>query len=173
MKCQKCDKPATFHITDLTGGEAHSVHLCPNCAKSFLQNSGAPAQAPVATNAINKQLKIGQTAQELAELDGRQCPVCGISFYEFRQAGRLGCPHDYEYFSAELEPLLNNVHDAIEHVGKRPRRGLDDTRGQADLIRLRREMREAVDREEYELASEIRDRIKSIEGRPIEGGPQP
>ncbi len=164
MKCQKCDKPATFHITDLTGGEAHSVHLCPNCAKSFLQTSGATAAAPLASNAINKQLKIGQTAKELAELDGRQCPICGISFYEFRQVGRLGCPHDYEYFSTELEPLLNNVHGATVHSGKRPRRGPDDTRSQTAMIQLRREMKEAVEREEYELASEIRDKIKSIEG---------
>lgn len=164
MKCQKCDKPATFHITDLTGGETHSVHLCPHCAKDFLQTEEAVSAAPIAANVIGKQLKIGQTAQELAELDERQCPVCGISFYEFRQGGRLGCPHDYEFFSRELEPLLNNVHDASEHTGKRPVRGADDTRERTELIRLRREMKEAVDREEYELASQIRDRIKSIEG---------
>lgn len=164
MKCQKCDKPATFHITDLTGGEAHSVHLCPNCAKRFLQTSGSTATPPLASNVIHKQLSIGQTAQELAELDGRQCPVCAISFYEFRQVGRLGCPHDYEYFSNELEPLLNNVHGAVVHTGKRPRRGSDDTRNQTAMIQLRREMKEAVSREEYELASEIRDKIKSMEG---------
>jgi protein arginine kinase activator len=164
MKCQKCDKPATFHITDLTAGEAQSVHLCPQCAKGFLQPDEPVGNAPKITGIITKQFKLGQTARDLAELDSRQCPVCGISFYEFRQTGRLGCPHDYEFFSEELQPLFHNVHGATRHSGKRPRRGNGDTRGKTELIRLRREMKEAVDREEYELASRIRDQIKSIEG---------
>src|SRR5690606_28752863 len=36
MKCQKCDKPATFHITDLVDGETNELHLCEQCAQSFL-----------------------------------------------------------------------------------------------------------------------------------------
>ena len=164
MKCQKCDKPATFHITDLTGGQAHSVHLCPNCAKEFLQSGESTPAAPVAETVIGKQLKIGQTAQELSELDNRKCPVCGISFFEFRQSGRLGCPHDYEYFTAELEPLLTSVHGETRHTGKWPVRVGTDTRNRSELIQLRREMKEAVDREDYEQASRIRDRIRSIEG---------
>ena len=163
MKCQKCEKSATFHITDLTGDEPQSIHLCPHCAKGFLQQDEAPEPPAKISGIISKQLKIGQTAQDLAELDERQCPVCGISFYEFRQTGRLGCPHDYEFFAEELQPLLNNVHNSTEHTGKRPLRGPDDTREQNKLITLRREMKDAVDREEYELASEIRDRIKTIE----------
>ena len=164
MKCQKCDKPATFHITDLTGDQPQSIHLCPQCAKGFLQQEEPAGPPPKITGIISKQLKIGQTAQDLAELDERQCPVCGILFYEFRQSGRLGCPNDYEFFAEELDPLLNNVHGATQHAGKRPTRGSDDTRGHLELIKLRRDMKDAVDREEYELASEIRDRIRHIEG---------
>ena len=37
MKCQKCEKPATFHITDLSGDEVLALHLCPDCAKTYLQ----------------------------------------------------------------------------------------------------------------------------------------
>ena len=140
-----------------------ALHLCPDCAKEYLQPAPV-SKAPVISNIITKQLKIGQTAEELADLDDKQCPVCGITFYEFRQGGRLGCPHDYVYFAAELEPLLNNVHGSTTHTGKRPARGADDTRSQTELIKLRREMKDAVDQEEYERASQIRDQIKSIEG---------
>ena len=164
MKCQKCEKPATFHITDLTGDQLLALHLCPDCAKEYLQPATPVSKAPIITNLISKQLKIGQTAEELADLDDKQCPVCGITFYEFRQGGRLGCPHDYVFFAAELEPLLNNVHGHTEHVGKRPLRGDHDTQSQTELIKLRREMKEAVDQEQYELASRLRDKIKSIEG---------
>ncbi len=163
MKCQKCEKPATFHITDLTGEQLLALHLCPECAKEYLQPEQQTSEVPTITGVIAKQLKIGQTAEQLAELDEKQCPVCGISFYEFRQGGRLGCPHDYVFFGAELEPLLNNVHGHTHHVGKRPQRGESDTQSQTELIQLRREMKEAVEKENYEAASKLRDKIKSIE----------
>lgn len=164
MKCQKCDKPATFHITDLSGDQLLALHLCADCVKDYLQPEKPVQPTGAVSNIISKQLKLGQTTEELAELDDKECPVCGISFYEFRQGGRLGCPNDYVFFANELEPLLNNVHGSGEHVGKRPERGAHDTQPQTELIRLRREMKEAVDHEDYELASELRDRIKSVEG---------
>ena len=163
MKCQKCEKPATFHITDLTGNELLALHLCPNCAKDYLQPEPEPDDTPTLSNIISKQLKIGQTAEELAALDEKKCEICGISFYEFRQGGRLGCPHDYVAFSEELESLLTNVHGHTVHTGKRPKRGVHDTQAQTEMIRLRREMQESVDREDYESATQLRDQIKSIE----------
>ena len=57
-----------------------------------------------------QQMAIGQTAEELAQLDQQACPVCGITFYEFRSQGRLGCPHDYVAFKTQLEPLILNIH---------------------------------------------------------------
>ena len=113
---------------------------------------------------LEKQLKpLEQTAEELRDLDSRACPICGITFYEFRQAGRLGCPHDYIFFQSELEPLLVNVHGANSHIGKQPLRGVRDAASQTELIRLRREMKEVIEAEDYEKATEIRDRIRKIE----------
>ncbi len=164
MKCQKCDKLATHHITDLSDGQVMALHLCQECVRDYLQPEKQPEDSPGVTNLASNQLKIGQTAEELAELDDKQCPICGLSFFEFRQGGRLGCPNDYGFFFSELEPLLNNVHGNTEHIGKRPKRGEHDTQSQTELIKLRREMKDAVDLEDYELASELRDRIKHVEG---------
>ena len=164
MKCQKCEKPATFHITDLTGDDLLALHLCADCAKVYLQPENSIESAPSITGVIQQQLKLEQTADDLRELDSRECPICGVSFFEFRQSGRLGCPHDYVFFGNELEPLLVNVHGDNSHVGKRPKRGSDNTELQTEMIRLRREMKEAVENEDYEAASELRDRIRSIQG---------
>jgi protein arginine kinase activator len=165
MKCQKCEKPATFHITELTGEDVMALHFCAECAEKYLKPSGG-GETSVTSSALggvlSQQLKIGQTAEELARLDQKTCPVCGISFYDFRQSGRLGCPHDYVYFKQELEPLLLNIHGATKHQGKTPARTFDADR-QTQLIRLRREMKEAIESEEYELASKLRDDIKKIE----------
>ncbi len=164
MKCQKCDRPATFHITELAGGKPQELHLCEDHAKHYLTQSEEPtAGAPSLAGALAQHLAIGQTAKELERLDQRTCPVCGISFYEFRNAGRLGCPHDYVCFREELEPLISNVHGEAQHVGKRPQRSSGDSSQQTELIQLRREMNDAIGEEEYERASQIRDRIREIE----------
>ena len=164
MKCQKCNKSATFHITDLTGDGLLALHLCPDCAKHYLQPE-EEAEAPKITGVLSDQLKLEQTAEDLKELDSKKCPICGISFYEFRQAGRLGCPHDYVFFGTELKPLLESVHGETIHVGKRPVRGAYDSESQTELIRLRGEMKQAVSEENYEKAQEIRDRIRTIESQ--------
>lgn len=164
MKCQNCEKPATFHITDLTGDELLALHLCADCAREYLQPDSVKEPTPTVSNVIKHQLKLEQTTEELKELDARVCPVCGISFYEFRQAGRLGCPHDYVVFGEELEALLMNVHGAVKHIGKRPKRAAGGTMDKTEVIRLRREMKEAVEVEDYERAKELRDKIRAIEG---------
>lgn len=169
MKCQECDKPATFHITELAGGKPQELHLCEEHARQYLtQASNSPA-APASNMAsalaqqIAQQMAVGQTAEELANLDQQACPVCGITFYDFRSQGRLGCPNDYQCFQAQLEPLILNVHGELEHLGKRPARAATGSESRTQLIRLRREMAAAVAQEEYEKASQIRDRIRRIE----------
>ncbi len=165
MRCKHCEKPATFHITELTGPKVEELHLCEDHARQYLAPPESdPIDVPATlTETLAKQLKIGQTAEELARLDQQVCPICGISFYEFRNEGRLGCPHDYICFDAELEPLIVNIHGATEHVGKRPQRLSGDSDWQTTLIRLRRELQEAVEDERYERASQLRDEIRQIE----------
>ena len=164
MKCQHCEKPATFHITELAGDLPEELHLCEDHARIYLMQADEPDEmVPSIAGALAQHLKISQTAEELSQLDKQQCPVCEITFYEFRHAGRLGCPHDYVFFSEELEPLILNIHGASNHVGKTPKRGKPATDDQTELIRLRRELESAVELEEYERASELRDQIKNLE----------
>lgn len=165
MQCQQCEKPATFHITELTGEEHQEIHLCEDHARGYLsQTEGGEPQDPQSiTDAWSDQLKVNQTAEDLARLDQQACPICGITFYEFRNQGRLGCPHDYECFEAELEPLIVSIHGATEHTGKKPSRRLDIAANPTDLIRMRREMQQAIEEENYERASELRDEIRTIE----------
>lgn len=168
MKCQKCERPATFHITELTGGKPQELHLCEEHGREYLTQPGSePASATNMAAALAQQmaqnLAVGQTAEELAKLDQQTCPVCGITFHEFRNQGRLGCPHDYVAFESQLEPLILNIHGENQHVGKTPKRSAESSEKRTQLIRLRREMTEAVAEELYERASELRDEIRRIE----------
>lgn len=170
MKCQYCDKPATFHITELTQpGGPQVLHLCEQHARNVLQKEEASPIKTI-TGALAKQLQLGQTKEELQKLDQKECPVCGITFFEFRNSGRLGCPMDYTHFEDDLTPLLVNIHDALEHNGKRPSRAAATVDQQAELIALRKEMETAVAREDYESASALRDKINEIQGDPAHPG---
>jgi protein arginine kinase activator len=162
MKCQKCDKPATFHITELTGGKPKELHLCEEHAREYLQENEQTEEAAPA-DSLEQQLTMGQTVEQLAKLDKQACPVCGITFFDFRSKGRLGCSHDYVCFEKELEPLLVNIHGETAHVGKRPKASPVDTDRLTDLIRLRKELKAAVTGEKYEEASKLRDEIRRLE----------
>ncbi|MCM2369517.1 UvrB/UvrC motif-containing protein [Aporhodopirellula aestuarii] len=170
MKCQYCDKPATFHITELTQpGGPQILHLCEHHARTVLQKE-APSPIKTITGALAKQLQLGQTKEELQKLDKKECPSCGITFFEFRNSGRLGCPMDYTHFESDLTPLLINIHDSLEHTGKRPSRAAANVDAQAELISLRKAMEAAVQNEDYETASQIRDKINEIQGDPKHPG---
>lgn len=164
MKCQHCEKPATFHITELTEPSGPmQLHLCEEHARVYLSQETADAPPNALAGMLAKQLKLEQTAEQLAKLDKKTCPVCGISFAEFRQAGRLGCSYDYVCFKDDLEPLLLNIHGSKVHRGKRPTRNTGSPDKQHELIQLRRQMQEAIAKEEYERAGELRDKIQAIE----------
>jgi len=165
MKCQRCEKPATFHITELSGDAPQEVHLCEGCAREYLSSETPETSSEVSqlASAFAQQLSVGETAAELSRLENKTCPVCGVTFLEFRKLGRLGCPHDYDFYWEQLEPLMLNIHGETEHAGKVPQRAGSAHGLQTELIRLRREMKEAVSAEEYERASELRDEIRRIE----------
>jgi protein arginine kinase activator len=167
MKCQECERPATFHITELTGGKPKEFHLCEEHARQYLTQSahepGSPANMAAALAQQVQHMAVGQTAEELAKLDQQTCPVCGITFHEFRNQGRLGCPHDYLAFEAQLAPLILNIHGENQHTGKTPKRCPQGSLKRTQLIRLRREMTDAVNEENYERASQLRDEIRRIE----------
>src|SRR5207245_1496282 len=157
MKCQKCHNPATLHITEVLGDEQfEELHLCEQCANKYLYE-------PPAKTAIQK----APTA-EVAEVDEgpfnqHECPLCGIKFVEFRNTGRLGCPNDYHEFREELTPLLENIHGETRHCGKTPRRQPQTKQKESELVVLRKMLLQAVNKEAYEEAAKLRDRIRQLE----------
>ena len=42
--CERCNKPATVHMTEISGGKPHDVHLCDACAQEagYVQQSHVP-----------------------------------------------------------------------------------------------------------------------------------
>jgi protein arginine kinase activator len=156
MKCQKCTKAATMHITEILAEEQFKeLHLCEECAQKYLSEPDNPKKS-----APGKGTGISPLEDEESGALTQECPVCGIKFVEFRNSGRLGCPHDYQEFRADLLPLLENIHGETRHVGKTPRRR---PKAHSELIQLRKRLQQAVTREAYEEAAQLRDRIRHLE----------
>ncbi len=164
MKCQKCAKPATFHITDIPEkGKHREYHFCDEHARQHLSPPEEALEAPSMSEIAKKLIITPGSAREPSPADKQVCPVCQITFLEFRNSGRLGCPYDYEVFRDELMPLLENIHGETRHSGKVPRRAPRNTQQQTTLIQLRNELKRAVAAEDYEAAARLRDQIKGIE----------
>jgi protein arginine kinase activator len=157
LKCQRCTKPATYHITEVVGEEQwEELHLCEECYHKFFYE---PQQGP----GSKEEAEQSEEGAEANLLNQRECPVCGIKFVEFRNSGRLGCPNDYEEFRDELTPLLENIHGETRHCGKSPRRLPQNKQAQSELVQLRKQLQHAVVREAYEEAAGLRDRIRKLE----------
>ncbi len=161
-KCTHCSKSATLHITEIRSGAVQELHLCESCAQEYLSQPES-AEQPESSEGLGG--KLGSHVADLDELDQLKCPNCGITFREFRNQGRLGCPHDYIAFESELMPLLENIHGETQHVGKCPRRAPDASQHQYQLIKLRSQLRGAIESEQYERAAELRDTIQSLESK--------
>jgi protein arginine kinase activator len=159
MKCQKCTKAATLHITEITGEDSYEeLHLCEECAHKYLYE---PQQKQAGGKGAASAVQ-AEEADEPAVLN-RECEVCGLKFVDFRNTGRLGCPHDYQEFRDELLPLLENIHGETRHCGKSPRRLPQNKETQSELIQLRKQLLQAVHKEAYEEAARLRDRIRRLE----------
>ena len=155
-KCKQCQKPATLHITEIRSGAVHELHLCETCAQHYLNRESDEASE-------QSEETSPKEAEPLEEFDHLVCPNCGITFKEFRSQGRLGCPHDYIAFAKELKPLLENIHGGTQHNGKFPKRAPHASQLQYRLIKLRSDLRNAIDEEDYETAARLRDEIQTLE----------
>jgi protein arginine kinase activator len=83
---------------------------------------------------------------------------------DFRATGRWGCARCYTTFEAGMRDLLRRVHGSAKHVGKayRPPK-TEMMERSAQLGELRERLRRAIESEQFELAADLRDRIKVLE----------
>jgi len=156
--CQRCKKQqATIHLTEILQNEKRERHLCEDCARE--EGVAVKAQLNL-QDILSGMLEAHQTAGKEANLT---CPDCGLTYAEFRNLGRLGCPNDYEAFAEPLKEVLEKVHGGTEHLGKVPRRAGADAHAQRELLQLRRRLQEAIESEQYEEAARLRDLIRNKE----------
>lgn len=167
MLCQNCQqRPATVHLTKIVNFAKAEMHLCEICAKA----AGNELGIIFGTNFTFQNLIAGLLGDSSLEIDqqpsiGKEmsCPNCGLTFSDFRNTGLLGCGECYRHFKTGLDPLLKKVHGSITHTGKVPRRTGGKVRIRKEIQDLRNQLQQAIQKENYEQAADLRDKIRQLE----------
>ena len=170
--CDECGSgKAVIHLTQIVDDQMKTVHLCERCAaEKGVETGGGPENFPLSDFLAQMGAEDPVEEEEVSpSVRSETCSFCHMTFSDFREAGRLGCPHCYESFEPHLRSLLRRVHGSTQHVGKvyLPPDPSESERDQR-LVGLRKKLKRAVEREDFERAAEIRDQIREME--PAGGG---
>lgn len=166
MICQKCqEKPAIVHVTKVNNFEKTELHLCEECAKAISGELGLIFEPKFTFQNLIAGLLEGEVNLFQQPTTGKQfyCENCGLTFSDFRNRGLLGCGECYRHFRSGLEPLLKRVQGGSNHTGKVPKRTGGKVRIRKEIEELRNELQQAISKENYERAAELRDEIKRRE----------
>lgn len=156
MLCDECgQREATLHLMAVVNGKKTEKHLCMTCAEKSREVESAVGLKP---DALLSAILQGGHAQNTAEKPDKTCR-CGMTLSRFRKEGRLGCPDCYDTFREELLPMLQRIHGATVHNAGH----VAGTAQKIGLEALKRELREAIDEENYEKAAVLRDKIREQE----------
>lgn len=160
MICENCKKnAATVHVKQVINGEVKETYMCRECAEK------AGLKTSFSFNDMFKDL-LGATAENMAigaNAAVKKCPVCGMTYQQFRHNGKLGCGQCAEVFGVSMDSTLKNIHGSCEHKGKIPHKSGGVLMLKKEKELLRKKMAEAVAKEDFEEAAVIRDRLRSIE----------
>ena len=86
-----------------------------------------------------------------------------MTYDEFRNTGKFGCSDCIDTFKQRLMPVVRNIQGYDTHAGKIPKRAGGSYRVQKDIEKLKLQLKQAVEKEEYEKAAQLRDKIKEME----------
>jgi protein arginine kinase activator len=163
MSCDQCrEREAVIHLTQIVNEQVTTLHLCERCAaEKGVESPGSAVKTPLGSFLAAMGKGPEQAASPRA---ADTCLRCGATFQDFRESGRLGCPDCYRTFEAPLRDLLRRLHGSTHHLGERyAERQASSEEAREKAADLREQLRLAVETENFELAAELRDRLKVME----------
>ncbi len=155
--CENCNKRlASVHIRKKINGQLEESYLCQTCAAK----QGMPLLSIVnIDNYIANLLKMQEKANE-PQQTMPVCPQCGYKLNMIQKTGRVGCAHCYEHYEKVLTPIIRKIHGGRIHSDhcKKEEVNIENK----EINDLKKQLKEAVTKEEYETAAVLRDRIKEL-----------
>jgi len=166
MKCQKCNaREANTHIKKVVNGEYEELMLCSDCAHAMGYDNVFSLEMPDMFGGLLQSFLGGALP---ARSGASRCPVCGSTYGDITNTGKVGCANCYSSFYSELLPSIRRIHGNTQHCGKVPE-GVEYTEvkenkeQENDLESLKSQLSKAINEQNFELAAELRDKIKAKE----------
>ena len=172
MLCQKCHKKtASVFISSIINGTETKIYLCNDCAKDyplFDFNMDEPFSIKDIIDKFKAEDPLLESSQlldiDLDKVDREIiCSNCYSTYNEYKETGKLGCSKCYEAFEKQLKPILRNIYGHTEYIGKYPKINGSHIYINNEIRVLKEDLNRAVEKEEYEKAASIRDKIKELE----------
>lgn len=177
MLCQKCHKrTASIFISSIINGQETKTYLCNDCAKDYpLFNLSLDLDEPFSIKDLMENFNIEEikpkgdinkhiSLKEDTLDDDIVCSNCHSTYNEYRQTGKLGCSNCYKDFYIKLKSILKNIYGYSEYIGKIPKSDNNHIYISKEIKILKEDLNRAVEKEEYEKAADIRDKIRELEG---------
>ncbi|MDR1482158.1 MAG: UvrB/UvrC motif-containing protein [Synergistaceae bacterium] len=187
MLCGNCGKrEVEVLIKQVVNQEVHNLSLCRVCAEElgFIAPDVPSITISFSLNDPDtqnqrkvKRLQHNAKRGALAH-DSLACSSCGLEYSAFRESGMLGCAGCYEAFRFPLGAWLQKEQGAESHwdgmSGMFAGLGVVDDGWSApngdkirdelrsNIMRLKLELEDAVSREDYERAAQLRDVISPL-----------
>lgn len=170
MLCDRCHKrEACVHIQEVRTDGKRSLNLCASCALEQYSDKDRKLQDFLGVlTAISRQL--GAIDRESGSVQPEQsCAKCGKGLSALKKDWVLGCDCCVSAFREQLREQIAKLQrlslnggesDMPDHVEGGGSDRLSSS--SATLACLRRDLQLAVQREEYEEAARLRDRIETF-----------
>lgn len=177
MLCDICHKrEAKIYYTEIKNGEKKEQYLCEECAaehSSFPAPGGEGLEATIGgflSNILGNIYGTTYGTPKDQEKDSSLpvCEFCKTSYDEVLKTGKFGCAHCYDSFRNLVDKSLNQIQGANTHTGKKPAKEKEAELAPAPTMteqeKLAFKLQEAIEREEFEEAAKLRDRIRELKG---------
>ncbi len=156
MICQNCKKnEANMHMKRIINGRAEEFHICSDCARSLGYSGSFSDFGFGFGDLLGGIFGLGD-----GNASSERCPLCGKTFAEIAEDGKVGCAECYNTFYEKLLPSLKRIHGNINHKGKSPLKTADAQKTEY----LEALLAEAVASQNFEDAVKIRDEINRLRG---------
>lgn len=162
MFCQNCKKQkATTFIKRNINGQVSEIALCSDCARKL-----NAAQLPFNFGSLFGGLLLDLDSPAVANAAIETCPVCGSTFADIANSGKVGCTECYEIFEDKLLPTIRRMHAGTTHKGKSPgscsiKIPVGDSKTDR-ISALKSELSKAIETQNFERAAELRDQINEL-----------
>ena len=182
MLCQKCNKnQASVKYTEIINGQKIEMMLCDICSHELgLDNINFNMPIDFSSffgGLLEDEYNSDNFMPLFQNIKQIRCKNCDMTYDEFVNKGKFGCPDCYNVFNNKIDLLLKKIQGSNEYLG---RKGLNNSLGKKEednegeetvgglqnekrnennINKLQQELKKAIADERYEDAAKIRDEI--------------